>query len=109
KRQWGHTRAETDRANHNTCHWPNIAPQHEVFNQSGQDPELSLWGLLENHIAEEADRLGKKCTVLCAPVFLEDDPPYRGIRIPRSFWKVISLVDDDGKLRAYGFVVGQEE
>ena len=72
------TQAEADRANDDTCHWPNIAPQHEVFNQSGQDPELSLWGLLENQVAAEADRLGRKINVFNGPVFLDDDPPYRG-------------------------------
>ena len=106
---WGETQAEAERASDDTFHWTNIAPQHQVFNQSGQDPELSLWGLLENHVADEAQRLGRRINVFNGPVFLDDDPLHRGLRVPRSFFKVLSLVDDDDKLRAYAFVVGQEK
>ena len=106
---WGETQAEAERANDDTCHWTNIAPQHAVFNQSGQDPELSLWGLLENHVADEARRLGRRINVFNGPIFLDDDPRHRGLQVPRSFFKVLSLVEDDEALRAYAFVVGQEE
>ncbi|MEG2138217.1 MAG: DNA/RNA non-specific endonuclease, partial [Oscillospiraceae bacterium] len=36
-------------------------------------------------------------TVFSGPVFADDDRLYRGIRIPKAFWKVVAYLSDDGK------------
>lgn len=105
---WGETEAEARRASDDTFHWTNIAPQHFVFNQSDRDPDLSLWGLLENHVMAEATRDRQRVNVFNGPVFAEDDPLHRGLAVPRAYWKLVSVVDREGALRAYAFVVGQE-
>ena len=106
---WGESEEEARRASADTFHWTNIAPQHFIFNQADRDPELSLWGLLENHVMDEARRERQRVNVFNGPVFRDDDPPHRGLLVPRAYWKVLSVVDRGDDLRAFGFVVGQEE
>lgn len=105
---WGETEAEAQRASDDTFHWTNIAPQHFIFNQSDRDPDLSLWGLLENHVMEEATQERRRVNVFNGPIFRNDDRSHRGLQVPGSYWKVLSVVDSGGKLRAFAFVVGQE-
>lgn len=106
---WGETEAEARRASDDTFHWTNIAPQHFIFNQADRDPDLSLWGQLENHVMDEARRDRRRVNVFNGPIFREDDPPHRGLLVPRAYWKVLSVVDRGDDLRAFAFVVGQEE
>ena len=87
---WGESEAEARRASDDTFHWTNIAPQHFIFNQGDRDPELSLWGLLENHVMEEAERKRQRVNVFNGPVFPDDDPSHRGLQVPRAYWKVLS-------------------
>ena len=47
-----------------------------------------------------------RISVFTAPVLASDDPPYRGIRVPLRFWKVIAWVAGDD-LAAAGFVLDQ--
>ncbi len=79
---WG-DRAVAERANVDTFSYVNAAPQAALFNQG----EL-LWSGLEDYVLEHARTYGARLTVLTAPVFGDDDPPYRGTRIPRRFWKI---------------------
>ena len=106
---WGSSPEEARRASDDTFHWTNIAPQHFVFNQSGQNPELSLWGLLENQVMDEASRERQSVNVFNGPIFSDGDPLHRGLAVPRAFWKLVSVVGREGRLRAFAFVVGQEE
>src|SRR4029077_151761 len=48
----------------------------------------------------------KRITVITGPVFTDEDPPYRAIRVPRAFWKIVVRVHEDG-LRATGFLADQ--
>ena len=48
-----------------------------------------------------------RLSVFTAPVLALDDPRYRGIRVPRRFWKVAAWVDSEGDLAAAGFVLDQ--
>ena len=105
---WGETAAEAHRASDNTFHWTNIAPQHLVFNQSGQDRNRSRWGLLENHLVDEAEDERKRLTVLNGPVFQVGDSMHRGLAIPQAVWKVAVIRHRRDGLKAFAFVVGQE-
>ncbi|WP_432547662.1 DNA/RNA non-specific endonuclease [Kineococcus sp. SYSU DK004] len=71
------------RANADTFAYPNAAPQHARFNQS-----LELWLGLEDHVLAFAREVSHRVVVATGPVFADDDPVYRGVRVPRRFWKV---------------------
>ncbi|HWL76385.1 DNA/RNA non-specific endonuclease [Microbacterium sp.] len=89
-----------------TFFYPNAAPQASAFNQSKE-----LWLGLEDHVLEFADATHQRISAFTAPVLAEDDPVYRGIAIPRRFWKVVAWADAsrDGRLGATGFVLDQSE
>ena len=103
---WGPV-AEADQANRDSFYFTNIAPQHERFNQSERQ---GLWGELENLVLEQADVQNIRVSVLGGPVFDDDDDiEYRGALVPRSFWKAIAYLGQDGKLRVSAFVLSQAE
>jgi len=86
-----------------TFFYPNAAPQAAGFNQSAE-----LWLGLEDHVLEYAETTDQRISVFTAPVLGDDDPPYRGIRIPLLFWKIAAWQCPDG-LSAAGFVLDQSE
>lgn len=104
---WG-SAAEARRATEATFTYPNAAPQASGFNQSKE-----LWLGLEDHVLTFAQATDERLSVFTAPVLQADDPAYRGIRVPRRFFKVAAWVtpDDDGmpRLAAAGFVLDQSE
>lgn len=102
---WG-TPADARAAMAATFFYPNAAPQASAFNQSKE-----LWLGLEDHVLEFADATGRRISAFTAPVLADDDPAYRGVAIPRWFWKVIAWTDAsrDGHLGAAGFVLDQSE
>jgi endonuclease G len=89
------------RANLETFAYPNAAPQASAFNQG----EL-LWVGLEDHVLEYARARGSRLSVFTGPVLADDDPVYRGVGIPRLFWKVAAWASD-GQLRSAAFVLDQ--
>ncbi|BDZ41833.1 hypothetical protein GCM10025865_11320 [Paraoerskovia sediminicola] len=87
---WG-PGAVAERANRETFAYPNAAPQASGFNQSKE-----LWVGLEDHVLEHARTYRRRLVVETGPVLAPDDPVYRGIAIPRRFWKVVAwAVPDD--------------
>jgi endonuclease G len=89
------------RANQDTFAFPNAAPQAADFNQ-----DKELWLGLEDHVLSHADIYDARLSVFTGPVLADDDLPYRGIRIPRRFWKVAAWTAD-GMLASAGFVLDQ--
>ncbi len=83
---WGST-AEANRANTDTFHFTNAAPQQDTFNQGKQ-----LWHGLENHLLHHAAEFDRKLTIMTGPVLHDSDPPYRGIQVPLRFWKVAAFI-----------------
>jgi endonuclease G len=88
-------------ANLDTFAYPNAAPQASAFNQG----EL-LWVGLEDHVLGYARANGLRLSVFTGPVLADDDPVYRGIGIPRLFWKVAAWASGD-TLRSAAFVLDQ--
>jgi endonuclease G len=88
------------RANVETFAYPNAAPQASAFNQG----EL-LWVGLEDHVLEYARTQRSRLSVFTGPVLADDDPVYRGVQIPRLFWKVAAWAGP--QLRATAFVLDQ--
>lgn len=102
---WG-SAAQARRATEATFRYPNAAPQASGFNQSEE-----LWLGLEDHVLAFADATDERVSVFTAPVLADDDPPYRGIRVPRRFFKVAAWATGEGmpQLAAAGFVLDQSE
>lgn len=102
---WGDL-AAAEQANSDTFTFTNAAPQVDAFNQS-----KDLWNGLEDHVLEYAGSHDHRIVVLTGPVLDGDDPVYRGVAIPRMFWKVVAWgsADDDGtpRLHAAAFVLDQ--
>ncbi|MBT2496835.1 DNA/RNA non-specific endonuclease [Microbacterium sp. ISL-59] len=86
-----------------TFFYPNAAPQAAGFNQSKE-----LWLGLEDHVLAYAETTDQRVSVFTAPVLADDDPPYRGIRIPLRFWKIAAW-QGPGGLAAAGFVLDQSD
>ncbi|SDK60957.1 DNA/RNA non-specific endonuclease [Nonomuraea jiangxiensis] len=100
---WGATRGAAKLANDDTFHFTNCTPQHEDFNQN-----KTTWAGLEDYILENADNRDLKVTVFTGPVLAEDDDAYRGVQLPRQFWKVVVMVKRSGELSATGYLLSQE-
>ena len=83
--------------------YTNAAPQAAGFNQSKE-----LWLGLEDHVLAYAEANDQRISVFTAPVLDEDDPPYRGIRVPLRFWKIAAWATAR-TLAAAGFVLDQTE
>jgi endonuclease G, mitochondrial len=67
-----------------------------------------LWGELENAVYEDVDVDDLRISVFGGPVFKDTDFLFRGVLIPRSFWKLIADVED-GTLKAKAFVLTQDD
>jgi endonuclease G len=100
---WGSSQTLAKFANDDTFHFTNCSPQHQDFNQ-GQ----TLWAGLEDYILNNAKAEDLKVTVFTGPVFATNDRKYRGIKLPKQFWKVVTIVNPDtGKLSATAYLLSQ--
>lgn len=98
---WG-TYEEASQANADTFNYTNAVLQHQNFNQDE-------WLALEDWVLALSRRENKKLCVFTGPVFTADDTPYRGVHIPRSFWKVIVMEKDLNKFSVTAFKMNQTE
>jgi endonuclease G len=101
---WGETPDAAKRANDDTFHYTNCTPQHKDFNRN-----KTRWAGMEDYILKHADNLHFKVSVFTGPVLAADDDNYRGVQLPRQFWKVVVMVKQDGKLSATAYLLSQEE
>jgi endonuclease G len=99
---WGDP-AEAQRANRDSFVYTNIAPQLEDFNQSTQD---GVWGRLEDAVFADVDVEDLRVSLFGGPVFAADDRAYRGVRLPREYWKVLAY-RQAGVLAARAFLLTQ--
>ncbi|MFC9556974.1 DNA/RNA non-specific endonuclease [Rhodococcus sp. NPDC056960] len=89
-------------ANDDTFHFTNCTPQHHSFN-AGQ----TLWLGLEDYVLKNADTADLAVSVVTGPVLAPDDPVYRGVSLPRQFWKAVAMVKQDGTLSVTGYLLSQ--
>lgn len=80
------------RANVDTFVYPNAAPQAARFNQS-----KVLWNGLEDYVLEYARAQPRRLSVLTGPVLAQDNPVYRGVQLPRRFWKIAAWAAAAGR------------
>lgn len=100
---WG-TPVEAEQANDDSFYFTNIAPQMDNFNQSRA---YGLWGRLENAVLDRVDVDGGRLTVQAGPVLGIDDPPYRSVRVPVQYWKLVAY-EVRGELRCRAFLMAQQ-
>jgi endonuclease G len=101
---WGRGQSVAKAANDDTYHFTNCSPQHENFNQG-----KNLWAGLEDYLLKTAGDERRRITVFSGPVFAKDDREYRGLPIPKGFWKVAVTVRKGGRMNATAYIVSQEE
>ncbi|MDU8929922.1 DNA/RNA non-specific endonuclease [Alisedimentitalea sp. MJ-SS2] len=106
---WGNSKEEAQKAEVDTFHYTNCAPQHKDLNQRD-------WVGLEDYILEAAETRDFKVSVMTGPVFDENDrtlisqPGGDDVPIPKSFWKIAVMINDGtGKLSATGYLLTQGE
>jgi endonuclease G len=101
---WGDTDGVAKLANDDTFHFTNCSPQHKDFNRN-----KTRWAGMEDYILKNADNLKFKVNVFTGPVFAADDDAYRGVQLPRQFWKVVTMVKTDGQLSATAYLLSQSD
>jgi endonuclease G len=93
---WG---AQAALANDDTFHFTNCSPQHSGMNQI-------TWLGLEDYILQNARVHGLRICVFTGPVLRDDDMVYRGMKIPKEYWKVVALRTED-RSSATAYMVSQ--
>jgi endonuclease G len=99
---WG-SEAEARSANKDSFFFTNIAPQMDDFNQSSKD---GVWGRLEDAVFADVDVQDLKVTAFGGPIFQDNDREYRGVRLPREYWKVLAYVYG-GEFKSRAFLLTQ--
>ncbi len=93
------------RANYDTFHFTNAAPQHWKFNQT-----IEFWQGIERYVLEQGlweTGLKRRLAVLQGPLFDAPVPQYADdVLIPNAFWKIIVWNGVSG-LKAVGLVADQ--
>ena len=64
---------------------------------------------IENFLLAQATEGRKKLTIFTGPVLADDDPLYRGVRLPRFFWKVALFRKPDETLSVSAYLLDQTE
>lgn len=91
------------KAQADTYHFTNCAPQHEKFN-----PVAKRWAGLENWITNGSDDEDMRVSVFTGPIFGTKDPKLGYVRVPLRYWKIVVRVED-GRLLATAAVADQTE
>lgn len=99
---WGDTDVQAKVANDDTFHFTNDTPQHHAFN-AGQ----TLWLGLEDYVLDNADNHDLAVSVFTGPVLAPDDDVYRGVQLPRQFWKIVAMATGSGDLSVTGYLLSQ--
>ncbi|MEW2416361.1 DNA/RNA non-specific endonuclease [Streptomyces sp. NPDC046866] len=94
---------DAQKANRDSFFYTNITPQMDDFNQSARN---GLWGRLEDAVFEDVEVDDLRVSVFGGPVFLRDDRFFRGVQIPREFWKVL-VYTEGGTLKCKAFLLTQ--
>ncbi len=99
---WGTAKAAA-LGNSDSMHVTNVTPQMQSFN-------APIWLGLEDYALQNARQDKMKISVITGPILKDKDPVRYGVKIPRTFFKVIAFIHDEtGKLTTTGYSASQEE
>ena len=99
----GATRKEAKQAELDTFFYTNSSPQHSGLNQR-------TWLSLEDYILSNSETRGLKVSVFSGPVLRPRDMEYRDVRLPKEYWKVVAMVNDEtGALSATAYLLSQSD
>lgn len=101
---WGDSKEEALRAEADTFHFTNCAPQHWRFNRRRE-----FWQGIETYILDNTEVHDLRISLFTGPVLAEDDPEMEGTRVPRDYWKVVAMRKHDGTLAVAAYVLSQAE
>ena len=97
---WG-DKATAKRADADTFHITNVAPQRQGFNGG-------IWLDLENYVLDNTDRANLRVSVLTGPVLGASDPSYYNRQIPTAFWKILAFIHaETGQQTTIGYLRSQ--
>ena len=100
---WGETFDDAEKASLDTFFYTNCSPQHKNLNQK-------TWLGLEDYILRNTDDADMRISVFNGPVFSDDDMSYRGVQIPKSYWKVVAANHPSEKdIYATAYMLSQGE
>jgi endonuclease G, mitochondrial len=99
---WGDL-PEAKAANDDSFYFTNIGPHMDDFNQSSKN---GVWGRLEEAVFADVDVQDLLVSVFGGPVFQDNDREYRGVLLPREYWKILAYVEQ-GVLRSTAFLLTQ--
>lgn len=100
-------RTTAEKAERETAHWTNIAPQHHELNQGP-------WLQVEDWLLDLADDTDKRMSVFTGPVFSQTDLDWLNksdelpIKIPSGYWKV-AVIRHHTELCAAAFLIWQTD
>ncbi len=100
---WGGA-TEALKANNDTFHFTNCSPQHANFNQNSD-----TWQGIENYLLGQATDDRKRLTIFTGPVLTDEDPLYRGVRLPVHFWKIAVFLKPDDTLSVSAYILDQSD
>jgi endonuclease G len=100
---WGDSISDAKKAAEDTFFYTNCSPQHKNLNQK-------IWLGLEEYILDNTTNEDMRVCVFNGPVFNDDDMVYRGIKIPKSYWKIVAANSSSGdSVYATGYLLSQGE
>jgi endonuclease G len=99
---WG-DRNGANLGNEDSMHVTNTVPQMQMFN-------AGIWLSLEDFALQNAREDDMRISVITGPILQDSDPVRFGVKVPRSFWKVIAFIHDEtGELTATGYSISQDD
>lgn len=99
---WG-TSDDARKANADTFHFTNCTPQQWAFNE-----QLKYWAGIENYVLDNAKAELQRVSVFTGPIFTDSDPPYRYVKVPKMFWKILIRIEQV-KLHATALLADQSK
>lgn len=79
---------------------PNLTPQSPHLNRRD-------WRKLESYISKKIEVNEMRASIFSGPIFTDEDPVHKGIKIPRAFWKIVVAERNGGIFEVGAFLVSQ--
>ncbi len=98
---WG-TLEERSVASRGSFFLTNATPQHKRFNRR-------TWRQIEDYVLDSVVSRELRATVFTGPLFLPNDPIFKGVQVPTAFWKLVVAESVSGKFFVGAFFADQNQ